>query len=375
MNNNINCVLKMVENLSSNDQKELVDAIMLMLQSTPVHSITCHDLVQDNTMQSRPNCPHCHALAFSGHIIKRGKKHGGQRYYCKECKKYFMPTTNTTFSHTRKDADTWREFIKLTLAGESLKKCSSICHISYKTAFIWRHKILNVLLVNQEKTLMDGVVEMDEMLISINYKGNHVQGHYNEKRRLYEGRENKMPRKSYRRGTDNKSMSSNDKVCVCCLVENGNKTFFAATPGVGFMKNDMLKAVVDKHVKKETAIVLVDQYKVTEKFLEKNNYRYKTLASNTSDNYKEHKPEIDGAFHLQHVNAMHRHIHLFLAKYCGVSSKYLCHYVALYVWLRTMKIENEMDLGKAYINTTSSLASYITYDELHRYPAIPQCAA
>lgn len=373
-NNKINGLLKMVETLSVSDQKELIDAIMGMLHSTQVELNTCHDLVQNNTLKSRPNCPHCHALASYGHIVKRGKKHGGQRYYCKVCKKFFMPTTNTAFSHTHKKADVWREFIRLTIDGASLKKCSEMCRISYKTAFIWRHKILNVLSVAQNETFMDGVIEMDEMLIPINHKGNHVQGHFNEKRRLHEGRENKMPRKSYKRGTDNKSLSSKDRVCVCCLVENGDKTFYATTPGVGFMNENMLNMVVGKHIKKETAIVLADQYQTTKKYLENNSYRFKLLASNTSENRKEHKPEIDGEFHLQHVNAMHHHIRRFLAKYCGVSSKYLNHYVSLYVWLRTMKVKKEKELENAYVSTARSLSSYITYKELHEYPAIPQCA-
>ena len=36
-------------------------------------------------------CPHCKSI----HIIKYGIKNGKQRFFCKDCKKVFMPTTNT----------------------------------------------------------------------------------------------------------------------------------------------------------------------------------------------------------------------------------------------------------------------------------------
>lgn len=371
-NSSMNEVMKLLNGLSSYEQQELVDKIMLMLNpaDTKISKDSCHHMLSENKSM-RPDCPQCHS---SKNVIKKGTPNGRQRYFCKECGKFFFSTTNTVFAHTRKDADTWRMFILMTITGASLKKCAQKCEIAYQTAFTWRHKILNTLSIHGESTKLTGVIEMDEMLIPISYKGNHVQGHFNEKRKRHEGRVNDMPRKSYKRGSDNKSKSSFDKACVCCMVENGDEKFYASIPGVGFMKDNMLSKVVDLHVKKETAILLVDEYKVTKNYLSSNEYRFHVLKSNTLDNVHDHKPEIQGDFHIQHVNAMHHHIRRFLAQYCGVSSKYLQNYIALYVWLRTMKTKEEETLRNLYVTTASNVASYISRKELDAYPRVPQCA-
>ena len=145
----------------------------------------------------------------------------------------------------------------------------------------WRHKILNAFRINQTYTKMSGQIEMDEMQFPISYKGNHVQGKkFGERRINSDNSNNAMPRKAYQRGTDNRSISSKDRACVFCMTKDGNKGYFAAVPGVGFMSKAMLDATVGKHVDKEDSVILVDQYAVTEKYLKDNDYTYVTLLSN-----------------------------------------------------------------------------------------------
>lgn len=376
----VGSLLEMVKGLSKTDQSILAEQIMKMMSAPSaaakekkVQRNLCKDMgVSDSN--EKPDCPHCAAKANMGFIIKRGTNKGSQRYYCKSCGKYFVSTTNTAFAYTRKDAETWKKFIQMTISGESLKACEEACTISHLTAFTWRHKILNVFSVNQESTKMSGNIEVDEMQIPISYKGNHIQGGFGKRERK-PGAINDMPRKSYRRGTDNKSRSSKEKACVFCMVENGNKNFFAAVPGVGFMNGAMLDATLAKHINKEKSMMLADDYNVTKAYLEKNGYQHMILLSNTSDNPRDHKPEVRDGFHLQHVNAMHRHIRNFLKPYYGVSSKYLSNYIALFIWLKSIRqMKNRKKADQISMARASAPDCYISGKDLHSRPAVPQCA-
>ncbi len=371
MKNDINKILRLAEELTAKKQEELVEQILKLMNKSDINS--CNNLVYECN-RSVLACPHCKTKAELC-VIKKGKnRNGAQRYYCKKCRKFFVPSTNTVFERTKKESDVWRKFISLTISGASLKKCAVECGLAYQTAFTWRHKVLNAFVQNQGNTTMNGVVEIDEMLIPISYKGNHVKGGF-ESRRLLPGIDNGLPRESYKRGTDNRSKSATDKACVFCMVEDGKKCFYASVPGIGFMSNNMLKSTIEKHINKQTALILADKYKITRKFLEENNYKHKILATNISDNHNEHKPEIHGKLHMQHVNSMHRHVRRFLAGYCGVSSKYLENYVALYVWLKSVECaRNENALIKASISRTATADCYLSRKEIEGRPALPTCA-
>jgi len=382
MKNSKNNLLSQIQELNKKDQKELVDQILKMLAAPnsdkgyfkKSKSFNCNKMIEEH-VGKEIDCPRCNAEYKMGQIVKRGFNRGVQRFYCKKCGRFFFASTNTAFAGTRKDAETWKKFIWLTVTGNSLATCSVECGISYQTAFTWRHKILNAFNANQKNTKMTGVVEMDEMLVPISYKGNHVKGEFGVRYVADNGQNNGLPRKSYKRGTDNKSMSSKDKACVLCMIDSRTKTVYGSVPGVGFMLTNMLDATVAKHVDKEKATVIVDQYKITRNYLEKNGYKYMSLLSNVSDNYKEHKPEIRGEYHLQHVNAMHRHLRKFLAGYCGVSSKYLQQYVALYVWLKSFGSKTRKKrLESLSIARAASSDCYISGKAIKAFNAIPKCA-
>ena len=373
-------VMSLIRSLSEEEKNMLASEIMAKLGKESRENKEdkkhrgCGELIAESDAH-RPDCPHCSAKASMGNIIKKEVRKGVRYYYCKACGRKFASTTGTTFARTRKDADTWRKFISLTLSGASITVCQEDCGLSRQTAFNWRHKILHVFEENVKSTKMSGNVEVDEMLLPLSYKGNHIQGAFGARKDV-PGAVNDMPRKSYKRGTDNKSMSAKEKACVFCMVESGNKSFYAAVPGVGFMTEPMLEKTVGRHIVKESAMMLADNYKITRKYFEDKGYQHTILSSNTSDNPHDHKPEVKDGLHMQHVNAMHRHIRKFLAPYCGVSSKYLSHYMALFVWLKsiggTTKQKKTMD--KVSVARAATPDCYISNQQLRNRPAVPQCA-
>ena len=375
----LNQLMSMLKRIPAGEQKKLVKQIMDMMQTPDgTDRDNCNRLVKEHTFQNqKPDCPNCKARASQGFVVKKGFKRGDQRYFCKSCGHFFMATTNTAFEGTHKAPSVWEKFIELTISGASIKKCAEECDICVQTAFTWRHKILHTFRLHQESASMSGKIELDEMLLPISYKGNHVQGESFHQRRLSKSNANNdMPRESYKRGTDNKSISSKSKACVFCMVKNGNEGFYAVVPGVGFMDAAKLDATLGKHVKKENSMILADQYKVTANYLRTNSYDYTLLASNTTKVLHEHKPEIQGDKHLQHVNAMHMHIRRFLRTYCGVSTKYLENYISLFVWLKNVAARKQKkQTRKVSVSLLSASDCYISRKGLEAFPAIPCCDA
>ena len=372
--------LESVVNLSEAEMDALVQELMEKLGKAKTKKKTssfkgtrCDKLITKKA-SNRPNCPVCGAKADLGFIVKSGMHRGSQRYLCKCCKKKFVPTTNTAFARTRKSAETWRKFIEMTLSRKSLAECAEACDICIQTAFNWRHKIMNVFVVNQNATKMSGNVEADEMQLAISFKGNHVQGNFGN-RKIVPGVINDMPREAFERGTDNKSRSSKDKACIFCMVQDGNKAFYAAVPGVGFMTEPMLNATVAKHINKENTLMLVDDYHVTRKYLEDNGYAHMILKSNVSDNPKGHKVEVKDGMHIQHANNMHSQIRRFLKPYYGVSSKYLAHYVAMFTWLKTInRTKHRQSIDEISISRAATSDCYIPASSFKNRPMIPTCA-
>lgn len=375
-NSNVKQMISLLQDMSLEEKQDVVEQILAMMAGTASGAAgEAKKARKGEDAELRPDCPHCRAEAKLGYIVKRGKFDGKQRFYCKSCGKTFVATTKTAFAQTHKSEAVWRKFIQMTLACKSLKACAEECGIAHQTAFTWRHKILNVFKVHQASTEMTGRVELDEMLIPISYKGNRVKGKVGSKRTRLPGEDNGLPRRSFARGSDNKSKSSKDKACVFCMVEDGNKAFYAAVPGTGFMSVPMLDHTIGKHVRKDSAILLADTYKVTQKYLQDESYRFMTLLSNTTDNTHDHKPEIRNGYHLQHVNAFHHHLRDFLRPYCGVSTKYLENYVSLFVWIKSNQAARQSKRIKTIsIARAATSDCYISKCELDRLPAVPCCA-
>ncbi len=215
-------LLTAVRAMSAEEKQRFVEQILTMMSDSSdiaddVRRNEFDELVQD-VHGALPACPHCGNAPVENNIIKKGRnRNGAQRFYCKSCGKLFVPATGTTFAHTRKSLSVWRKFIELTITGASISVCQKECSLARQTAFIWRHKVLNVFNVAQESITMTGWVEADEMLVPLSYKGNHIRGKVGERRVKAEGIDTRMPRKAMKRGSDNKSSSSKTKACIFCI--------------------------------------------------------------------------------------------------------------------------------------------------------------
>ena len=342
-------ILKAAKCLSDAEIKKISDSLLNMLGVSRKS--------RDNSGNRISKCRKCD----SEKVIKFGvDKNGKQRYRCKCCGATFTETSYSVVSRTRHSDDIWEKYIHLLLVGASLEECAFQCGISVRTAFIWRHKILNALQRDQDNRVMAGIIEADEMYLPVSYKGNHKKS----KRFV-------MPREAYRRGTDNRS-NNVPKACVMCAVERNGQSY-GEVLGAGQSTTKMVIYAFEKRIVSDSIMLSDGGKALSNYFAKKGNIELITLKSSMSGSHKGGDPEIRGIYHIQTVNNFHTRLQRFLRCYNGVSTKYLNHYVNLFVWIenhKTMEARLEESL-KTYI---AEKATYVTANSLFDRAAIPSVA-
>lgn len=79
----------------------------------------------------------------------------------------------SSLSNTKLPLETWIEYAKGMIIGLSIRKNAKAVDVCVKISFYMRHKLLDCIREFMGIGDVDGVVEMDEVLIAQNFKGNH----------------------------------------------------------------------------------------------------------------------------------------------------------------------------------------------------------
>ncbi len=339
-------ILKQAEGLSAQELKRVSEYLLNMFSKVSgVYGLSADDA---------ENCRKC----ASDKIVKFGKdKNGKQRYKCKCCGATFTATSYSVVAGTRHSEEVWEKYIGLLLIGASLKECAYQCEISDRTAFIWRHKILNALQQDQDNRMMAGIIEADEMFLPVSYKGNH------QKSKRFT-----MPRKAFQRGSDNRS---NDvpKACIMCAVERNGQSY-GEVLGLGQPTIKMITHAFENRIIPESIMLSDRALAMKNYFARKTDVELIRLQSTVSGRHRGGDPEIRGVYHIQTVNNFHKRLQSFLLKYNGVATKYLNHYVNLFVWIENHKaLDNKLEASmKTYI---SGKNTYVPANSLFGLPALP----
>lgn len=342
-------ILNIAKCLSDKELKRISDALLKMLgKASGVYGASA---------QKVEKCRKCGAEK----IVKFGKdKNGKQRYKCKCCGATFTETSFSAISRTRHSKEDWEIYIHLLLKGTSLEECAFQCGISVRTAFIWRHKILSTLQHDQDNRIMAGIVEADEKYIPVSYKGNHKKS-----------KNFVMPRESFKRGSDNHS-NNYPKACVMCAVERNGQSY-GEVLGAGASTTKMVNHAFEKRIAPDS-IMLSDGGKgVANYFAKKADIDHIVLKSSMSGSHKGGDPEIRGIYHIQTVNNFHKRLDDFLRGYTGVATKYLNHYVSLFVWIENHK-KMETRLEESLEVYIAKKSTYVTASELFHLAPVPSIA-
>jgi len=123
-----------------------------------------YDIYKNRNLNECPNCN-------SKNYIKFGNYKCIQRYKCKECKKTFSKTTKALWSYSKKEPEKWVKFMELFLQKSTLRECSKILEINIRTAFIWRHKIMEIMIPEVTAHKLEGKVFITKAMQKENFKG------------------------------------------------------------------------------------------------------------------------------------------------------------------------------------------------------------
>lgn len=293
-------IMELVRQLPIEEREKLLG----LLTDTPGGKSELEEFLTGQRFSGGRVCPICGGV----HVQRNGhRKSGAQKFICRDCGKTFSITKNTVFSGTRKELSVWRAYMGCMAEGLGLDKSAERCGICHRTAFTWRHKILDAIGKGAEGDSLSGIVEADETFLPVSYKGGKAAF-----REESTGRE---PRK--RGGENHRRGLSDELVCVPCAVDRkGNAVSKAAK--LGKCSAEAVEKVLGGHVAKESTLC-TDEDASYRRFSKKN--------GNSLVQIKGGKGSVKGIYHIQHLNAYHSKLKSFLRPFNGVSSKYLNNYL------------------------------------------------
>ena len=261
-----------------------------------------------------PCCPHCQ----HDNIIRHGKTNNMQRYRCKHCLKTFVSTTKTPLARLRYK-ERWFDYFGCMLESKVLRASAKKCKISLTTSFRWRHRFLQLPALLQA-TQLEGIIEADETFFRYSQKG-----------------QRNLSRKPRKRGTKatSRGLSAKDWVPVLTARDRAKNTVEAILPKVTSVEIE--KQLVDKLVK--DCVFCSDGHKAYIKFTNENNLIHRRL------NVAKKIRVIDKVFHIQNVNAYHSSLKRWIARFHGVATKYLDHYLG---WHRFMNNHKNLSKNKLF---------------------------
>lgn len=249
-----------------------------------------------------PCCPHCAGTT----MVKQGVEFGSQRFRCKGCGKTFTALTGTPF-HRLRGKTKLLENAACMVDGLSVRKTAARLAISPQKAFRWRHKFLDFLRQQQPKALM-GIVEVDETVFPVSYKGQRKG----------------MPRASKQRPGKTQDGAGAEKTTVVVAVQRGTSFEFdhVLAHGTAVALTEALRPVLSAD-----AVLSTD-----------GNAAYWTVAKElgvASGSFiaAYHGHGGDGVWHVQSVNRYDSSLKTWMTRFRGVATKYLANYLG---WRRLL---------------------------------------
>ncbi len=250
---------------------------------------------------SAATCPHCE----TERVIRHGHANGLQRYRCRECGRTFNALTGTPLSRLHQRAK-WLDQAAALQNGLTLHQVAAALDLHVSTAHRWRHRFLALPQTVQAQHL-SGIAEADETVFLLSFKG---------KRSGLDRKARKRGGKAAKRGM------SSEQVPVLVARDRAGATMDCILPAIdGTALSAALKPVLAKDV------VLCTDGSLA-------------LAAAARDIGVEHHAvnlsagiRVDGAWHVQNVNAYHSRLKFWIHRFRGVATCYLANYLG---WFRAL---------------------------------------
>jgi len=245
-------------------------------------------------------CPHCQAPAKQ--LRPWGHSHGLARMRCRACGKTSNARTGTPLAHLRQ-REHWMRHAQALIDGTSVRQAAQCCGVDKNTAFRWRHRFLEAAATHRPAH-EGGIVEADETFFLESFKG-----------------QRKLPRPARKRAGVGAYW---ERIAVLVVRDRSGQT---ADFRLENIDAPHIAAVLAPLVDKD-AILCTDGAVVYQKVARDMGVAHRAI------NVQQGIRVIDGAFHIQNVNAYDSRLKEWMRRFHGVATKYLENYLG---WRRMVE--------------------------------------
>jgi transposase-like protein len=338
MENIVNQIIEKILSLPLSRQKAIQGLLNQKLNNEQKIESTIISVRQKNQQHSSISCPHCKGESIVGY----GKYRDSKRYKCKSCNKTFNDLTGTSVSHIKKKKE-WEQYLLCLSEGLSLRAAAARVKVSYRTSFLWRHKIIGSF-HDVGCSKLGGIVEGDETFFLYSEKGNkNIKG--------------RAPR---RRGGKASKAGINDEQVAVIVASDRHKHSIVEVAGRSRITAEKIQKAIGKWIPEDVVALCSDSHKSYEKFARDRAMKHITINASKGQHVK------DKVFHIQNVNSMHHFLKDWIRRFNGVASKYLQNYMNWFRIQRTTigNIENYLQLA------LTSNSAFVSADKLSTHYVI-----
>ena len=319
-----------IRKLSKASQSELMKEINKSLTESTNSLAHLIEIRKDIQEKEKFTCPHCD----SEKVISHGNYRGRKRYKCKSCKKTFNDLTGTSVAHLHKKSE-WQSYLKCVSQSMTLRASAKQVGVSFRTAFMWRHKIIGAF-KDIGCTKLEGIVEGDETFFLFSEKGNkNIKG--------------RKPRK--RAGKASKAGINNEHVAVIVSSDRNSKHPIVEVAGRGRITTKQVEEKIGKWLSDEATVLCTDSHKSYEGFAKQHKLKHVKINASKGQHVK------DKIYHIQNINNTHSLLKDWMKKFKGgVASGYLQNYMN---WFRILRTIND------------DLTGYLMHALMSKYAFVP----
>ena len=276
-------------------QKAQLRGALEKLPSTPAMAVVA------SLIPAPSACPHCQAPPEQ--LRPWGHSHGLVRYRCLACKKTGNPLTGTPLARLRKRQQ-WQRFNQTLIDGLSVRQAAQCCGVDKNTAFLWRHRFLKAPAMHRPQH-EGGIVEADETFFLESFKGQRQP----------------LGRPARKRGGVGAAW---EQIAVLVVRDRSGQTADFRLERVDARHiTEVLRPLVD-----QDAILCTDGARVYQTFARLTGITHKAV------NIQKGIRVVEGAFHIQNVNAYDSRLKGWMQRFHGVATKYLESYLG---WRRLLE--------------------------------------
>ncbi len=303
-------ILRDIRLLTKSDQEEVLVGINNELNNSEASLAHLIEIRKEVQEQEEFSCPHCQ----SDSVISHGNYRGRKRYKCKSCKKTFNDLTGTSVAHIHKKEE-WQEYLKCIGKSMTLRGAAKHVGVSYRTSFMWRHKIISSF-KDIGCTKLEGIIEGDETFFLFSEKGNR----------------NIKNRKARKRGVKAKKAGiNNEHVAVIVTSDRINKQPIAEVAGRGRVSTKQIDNTIGRWLDEKASVLCTDSHRSYDGFAKKYNLTHFKINASKGQYVK------DKIYHIQNINSAHSLLKDWMKKFSGgVASGYLQNYMNWFRILRSL---------------------------------------